>query len=120
MTQTTKTPPPVAEADAPKDGASYPALELDYALYESYLEDSEWTDAQKREFLETMWSIIVQFVDFGIGIHPVQQAGESVDIPDEFLSPAKSELLDSSDSFKAQLSLAADGERSSSRGKESK
>lgn len=52
----------------------YPALEIDYELYMKMLEDSEWTDDQKREFIETMWSIIVSFVDLGFGIHPVQQA----------------------------------------------
>ena len=35
------------------------------------------TVAEKREFLEALWSIIVAFVDLGFGIHPVQQAMES-------------------------------------------
>ena len=39
-----------------------PALTIDYALYEQYLDDSDLTDAQKREFLETLWNIIVSFV----------------------------------------------------------
>ncbi len=30
-------------------------------------------DDQKRELIETLWSIVVAFVDFGFGIHPVQQ-----------------------------------------------
>ena len=53
----------------------YPALTIDYALYERHLEESGWTEAQKREFLDALWSIMVQFVDLGFGIHPAQQAG---------------------------------------------
>ncbi len=52
----------------------FPALEIDYDLYMKMLEESDWTDEQKREFIETIWSIVVSFVDLGFGIHPVQQA----------------------------------------------
>lgn len=111
-------PAPMAEATTLEKETGYPALEIDYALYESYLEGSEWTDAQKREFIETLWSIVVQFVDFGIGLHPVQQAGTSVDIPEEFLSPANPKKLDSGKNLKDQLSVAADRGNSSSGAKE--
>ena len=56
--------------------AARPALTLDVALYERYLEDSDLTDDQKHAFLETLWSVIVTFVDLGFGIEPVQQAVE--------------------------------------------
>lgn len=62
-----------SEKDVPQS-RDYPALEIDYDLYMKMLEESEWDDEQKREFIETMWSIIVSFVDLGFGIHPVQQA----------------------------------------------
>ncbi len=61
-----------SQAPAPR-----PIITLDVSLYESYLADSDLTGEQKREFLETLWSIIVGFVDLGFGIHPVQQALES-------------------------------------------
>ncbi|MBB4305130.1 hypothetical protein GGD81_004198 [Rhodobium orientis] len=48
-----------------------PVLALDVALYEHMLADSDLTEDQKREFLETLWSIIVGFVDLGFGIDPV-------------------------------------------------
>lgn len=54
-----------------------PVLTLDISLYEKYLEGSDMTDDQKREFLEALWSIVIGFVDLGFGIHPVQQAMES-------------------------------------------
>ena len=31
------------------------------------------SDEEKRVFLETLWSILMQFVDLGFGIHPVQE-----------------------------------------------
>ncbi len=50
------------------------ALSIDWELYGTYLEDSDLSEAQKREFIETLWSIVVSFVDLGFGIHPLQQA----------------------------------------------
>ena len=51
-----------------------PALTLDVALYQQYLDDADLSEAEKREFLETLWSVIVGFVDLGFGVHPLQQA----------------------------------------------
>ena len=49
-----------------------PALRVDWAEYESYLEGSGLTEQEKRAFLEALWAIIVSFVDLGFGIHPLQ------------------------------------------------
>ncbi len=54
--------------------ANPPTLTIDCERYDQYLDDSDLTDAEKRQFLETLWSIIVSFVDLGFGVHPVQQA----------------------------------------------
>ena len=53
--------------------SKYPTLEIDYALYEEYLDGSDLNDEEKREFLDVLWNIIVNFVDLGFGVHPVQQ-----------------------------------------------
>lgn len=53
-----------------------PALTLDVALYEGYLQDSNLTEDERRAFLEALWSIVVGFVDLGFGIHPLQQTGQ--------------------------------------------
>jgi hypothetical protein len=53
---------------------SPPTLTIDWELYGQYLEDSDLSDAEKRQFLEALWSIVVSFVDLGFGVHPVQQA----------------------------------------------
>ena len=62
-----------------------PSLQVDWEVYAQMLEASDWSDAQKREFIETMWSLVMTFVDLGYGIHPIQQAcGESHSL-DEFI-----------------------------------
>ncbi len=58
------------------DGMQYPSLSIDWEVYASYLDESDMSDDQKREFIETLWNIVVAFVDLGFGIHPVQQACE--------------------------------------------
>lgn len=52
---------------------SYPALIIDYAICDKYLKDWDATPEQKQEFIDTLWQIIVAFVDLGFGIHPAQQ-----------------------------------------------
>lgn len=54
--------------------ASRPVVTVDYEKYAHFLEDAELSEAQKREFLQTLWNIIVGFVDLGFGVHPAQQA----------------------------------------------
>lgn len=49
------------------------SLTIDYALYERYLENSDLSEIEKREFLETLWNVIVGFVDLGFGVHPLQE-----------------------------------------------
>ena len=50
-----------------------PAVTIDWKLYAEHLEDSDLTDDQKCEFIETLWSIILGFIDLGFNIHPLQQ-----------------------------------------------
>lgn len=49
------------------------SLTLDVELYETYLKDNNLTAEQKRKFLETLWTIIVSFVDLGFEVDPLQQ-----------------------------------------------
>ena len=61
-----------ADIDPAEGVVKRPALTLDVALYEQYLEGEDLTDAEKHQFLEALWTIVVQFVDLGFGIHPLQ------------------------------------------------
>lgn len=57
---------------------SPPTLTIDWELYGKYLDESDMSDAEKREFLETLWSIVVSFVDLGFGVHPLQQVTNNI------------------------------------------
>ncbi len=58
----------------PETQKARPVIAFDYELYEHYLADTDLSEDQKREFLETMWNLIVEFMSLGFEIHPVQQA----------------------------------------------
>lgn len=89
------------------------ALTINYDLYARYLEDSDLTEDQKREFIETLWNIIVSFVDLGFGIHPLQQAAsdecEQKRELGEFLTSAAAGMINSEDKSKPQFNSDADG-----------
>lgn len=65
---------PTTDLPAPPGAAGPKTLLLDVARYEAYLADSDMSDAEKQEFLQALWSIIVEFVALGWGVHPLQQA----------------------------------------------
>ena len=68
------------ERDKPGGNESRPALTIDWDLYEAMLEEYECSDDQKRELIETLWSIVLTFVDFGFGIgSPALPCGQLVD-----------------------------------------
>ena len=46
---------------APVSG-NRPVITVDYEKYGHFLEGSDLTEAQKQEFLQTLWNIIVEFV----------------------------------------------------------
>ncbi|MEM9619383.1 MAG: hypothetical protein AAF936_15620 [Pseudomonadota bacterium] len=57
--------------------SALPTLGVDYELYAHYLEHSDASEEDKRALVETLWSIIMTFVDMGFGVHPVQQAQQA-------------------------------------------
>ena len=57
-----------------------PSLAVDWEVYAAMLEDSDLSMDQQKELIETLWSIVVMFVDMGFDLHPVAQiCGESDD-----------------------------------------
>lgn len=57
-----------------------PSLSVDWELYAAMLEDSDMPLEQQKELIETLWSIVVSFVDLGFDLHSVQQiCGQSDD-----------------------------------------
>lgn len=82
MTADADTPTP--ETSGTNNEKAWPTLTIDYALYDKYLEGANLSDEEKREFLDTLWNVIVAFVDMGFGVHPVQQICEqALDLSDQ-------------------------------------
>lgn len=57
----------------------FKSLTLDVDYYQSFLDNDDIPEDKKRELIETLWAIMVQFVDMGVGIHPLQNADENAD-----------------------------------------
>ena len=55
------------------DASTRPRLSVDVERYQAYLDGSDMSQAEKEEFLQALWQIIVSFVDLGFGIHPLQE-----------------------------------------------
>ena len=71
-------------------GQNYKTLTLDVDYYQSFLDDADIPDDKKQELIETLWNIVVQFVDLGFGIHPLQQADNS---PEGQLHPTITRMI---------------------------
>ncbi|MFC7702876.1 hypothetical protein ACFQXB_01555 [Plastorhodobacter daqingensis] len=52
---------------------SRPTVSVNVERYQAFLDGSDMTEAQKEEFLQALWSIIVSFVELGFGVHPLQE-----------------------------------------------
>ena len=55
------------------DASTKPILSVDVERYQSYLDNTELSEAEKAEFLQSLWNIIVSFVELGYGVHPLQE-----------------------------------------------
>lgn len=53
---------------------SRPTLTVDWETYAHHLEDSTMSDDEKREFIETLWSIVVSFIDMGFDVRSPDEA----------------------------------------------
>ncbi|MEP3296774.1 MAG: hypothetical protein ABJO27_09905 [Pseudoruegeria sp.] len=53
-----------------------PGLTFNWEDWLPYFEDTDIPETQKREMIETLWQIVVGFVDLGFELNPHQQAGQ--------------------------------------------
>ena len=72
------------------------ALTFDVTRYDKYLADCDLTEEQKQEFLETLWNIIVSFVDIGFGIDATQA------VCGQLLQTAFKDILNDSDMIESK------------------
>lgn len=47
-------------------------IDLDY--YQAAIDDPEVSDAKKLELIEIIGALVINFIDIGFGVHPVQLA----------------------------------------------
>lgn len=60
------------------------SLDLDASKYSAELEDFEMTEDQKRELLETLWSIMRSFVELGFSVDvcgALSECADEISIP---------------------------------------
>jgi hypothetical protein len=61
------------------DASASRMLKVDVERYQSYLDGMDMSAAQKEEFLQAMWLMMVSFVELGFEIHPVQEVCGKLD-----------------------------------------
>ena len=59
-----------------------PTVAFDWQDWLPYIADSDLSDDQKRELIETLWSIVIAFVDLGFEVGPPadKTCGQSFDL----------------------------------------
>ena len=70
----TPQPDALAEFSAAQAGTprSQPSLTIDWQLYAVYLEESDASDVEKQALIESLFSIILCFLDLGFRLNPLQ------------------------------------------------
>ena len=71
----------VDQPSQPEIQSRPPALAIDWGLYDQYLADSDLPEADRRQLIETLWSIIVSFVDLGFRLSPVKESCGQAELP---------------------------------------
>ncbi|MEO1346928.1 MAG: hypothetical protein AAFV74_22515 [Pseudomonadota bacterium] len=74
MTETPPTPPE-------RHATTKPSIHLTWQDWLPYLEDSGASDADKRQLIETVWAIIMGFVDLGWEVGSSENtSGQNLDL----------------------------------------
>lgn len=55
------------------DASAKPVFTVDVERYQTYLDETDMSEAQKAEFLQSLWQVMVSFVELGFGVHPLQE-----------------------------------------------
>ncbi|NDW06476.1 hypothetical protein [Jiella pacifica] len=53
-----------------------PSLTIDWQLYAAYLDESDASDEEKQALIESLFSIILGFVDLGFRLNPLQHGAD--------------------------------------------
>jgi hypothetical protein len=74
------------------------AIQFDAQEFAHFLDASDLTHNQKLDYIQTLWGIVLQFIDLGFGIHPLQQACGQFEDAALLCGDPDSDALDSSHS----------------------
>ncbi len=70
-------PPPLPTPSGTEDGS----VSFDWAEWLPYIAEMDATEAEKRQLIETLWSIILGFVDLGFTVKsPPKTRGQVPDL----------------------------------------
>lgn len=89
----------IHERDPTPDEVSAPSpgkltIQFDAREFAHFLEESDLTEDQKLEYIQTIWQIVLQFIDMGFGIHPIQQACGQFDDETALYGGADSDMVE--------------------------
>lgn len=60
-----------------------PSVHFDWRDWLPYLADADMTDAEKQEHIETLWAIVLGFVDLGFVVGPAEDScGKALNLKD--------------------------------------
>lgn len=65
---------------APSPGSRRPTLTCDWEEWRGYLAGIDAPDNQKRQMIETLWAIVVEFSDLGWDISEGETCGQDLDL----------------------------------------
>ncbi|HMR34517.1 MAG TPA: hypothetical protein PKA13_21970 [Geminicoccaceae bacterium] len=85
---------PIDPPSQPEGRTRSPSLIIDWDLYGQYLADSGLSEADKRALIETLWSIMVSFVDLGFRLSPVAESCGQAGLLDAEATAAGQPVLD--------------------------
>lgn len=78
---------------------------FDTEYYQSFLDDYDIPEDQKRELIEALWAIIAQLIDLGFGVHPINSVQDERQT-DETLSALKAIAQDfATENFEHDMSI---------------
>jgi hypothetical protein len=74
----------------PEPAQKWPTLDVDAGEYLHFLDDCDWTEDQKREFIEALWQIVIGFVDLGFRGGPIPE----IEKTDSVLAPESPSVIE--------------------------
>lgn len=69
------------DSNPPPSSAS--TLSFDAVAFMHFLEETDWSEEEKAEYLVLIWEIVCEFVALGFDVHPIQQARKACGKPCE-------------------------------------